>query len=401
VELFAGGDLTLHAEGRVAAGDGGSGGSGKLGGDGGQGGDVRLGADGTLLLQGMMVIGNGGNSGESTPLELAGEEGVTIGGAGGDSGELFLKAPAIDLPGYSAEEHSIEFFETGGVTWHPQFEGGIGGSAGTVYWLGIPLTSSQTGSAAAAPVLSVLCTSGKSVCVYEAPPGGNGFILGGGGAWVVIKDSTILHGQERDIVVTGGRGGDLQRSQHPIFGIAAIPSGARAGDGGYAQACAGSGEEGTEQDRNGVHGGSAWAEGGRGGHAVVSLLQYGGKGGDAMACGGEGGFGRDSCAVPGDGGNGGRATAMGGSGGNGGFPGSGGKADATGGPGGEGGSGGPQVGSGGRGGSATATGGAPGTAGTRDFGARPERGLATVEDGIDGDPGIKDLFGSPWAECPD
>lgn len=381
VELSAGGNLVIHAGARVASGIGGGGSTGPLGGAGGKGGDIKLGAGGLLSMKGALAFGNGGGGG--TPMGANAQAGAKLGGRGGDSGVMFLKAGSVEWADYNSNEHSIALQNSTGP-W--SFEGGIGGSGGVAFVTDVPgVGLLPAGAPANAQAAVRLCNSAS--CEYFALPGGDGFFSGGVGGSLTIAVTLLPQGSRDGPVIKayGGRGGNLVRKFDPQYGNSVVGRLAYAGTGGAVRVTAANGAFGEDANAQGGFGGTAIAYGGDGGDGSLDLLQFGGQGGLAEAFGGYGGPGNSGCGAVGNGGAGGIANAFGGKGGSAGFRGLGGEARARGGPGGDGGDGGASAGAAGAGGAAVAKGGAAGQY-NASFAGQPLD--AVIESTQQGKPGV-------------
>ncbi len=343
-------------------------------GAGGNGGSIRLAApNGTLSVEQaaeLFVIGRGGDGGR-----------LFVGGAdlpgyapppqlpngGGDGGAVELDAQhteGVELlargqlpdgtPAYEAT------FDDGVVV------GGAGGDAGGFYYGVDP----QTGSSTWPTSVGARQVRPAQAMLIAGAAGGDGIRRAGHGQSISIIDGNTgqAGGDGRDVEVRGGDGGHCGGWTTGGEFVYIRGSGSYvAGNGGDVHLRAAAGKAGASNG-NGGAGGGAVASGGTGGNTCLIALDGAaacpGRGGNAEAIGGAGGNGGSTCSPPGPGGGGGRggdARATGGDGGlavgGGGSRGGGGGAEATGGDGGNGGDGAP-AGGGGQAGTATTTAGA-------------------------------------------
>ncbi len=396
IELIAKGNITIGETAVLRCGSGGNGADGAWGGAGGKGGDLVIDAGGTLTMNGIIYVGDGGDSGFSMPTvetvqSLTPDQEISLGATGGSSGFIYLRAGQVNWLSYDPGTHSLDYF-------YASVGGGQTGDASSVT---IPsdvatemiAAAKQTAAYPAAAPMHIC--SGTS-CEFRARNGGDGFILAGlGGNISVTFDQ--LEADQWDapaIIVYAGRGGNLVKTpsyKYKDLYTVAMRNG-WAGMGGSASVKAANGHEGTASRINAGNGGDATAFAGDGGSAasITDYPQHGGAGGVATAIAGQGGWGYVdiSCAVPGgNGGNGGSAYAYGGNGGNGWYAGQAGNAIARGGFGGIGAVGlGP--GTGGKGGGATAAGGEAGQSNTAATGEAITGSLATQSPGMDGGDGV-------------
>lgn len=272
-----------------------------------------------IVLLGTVHISNGGSGGDAVARGCPGTQLVAVGGDGGPSGHLVLRAPWIE--------------DSAART------GGVGGSGGTAF-------AAHTGFANP----DAYGTNGTHIV---APDGGDAnetgldagregidgrdaepvYAFGGHGAIGVLQG-----GRGGNASAVGGRGGDGADTAWPAIrggnggaGSNAQANGGNGGSGpiggvggtaeGYAGAAGGGGNWSNDEPEKrgaagqGGHGGIATAEGGDGDFGLVIA---GGGGGSAVAHGGRGGPGGHGTgfdARGGDGGIGGRSEAVGGTGG--------------------------------------------------------------------------------------
>ncbi|HCU36996.1 MAG TPA: hypothetical protein DGT21_16590 [Armatimonadetes bacterium] len=375
----ANGDITIGAEVEttagapdsfLGAGDGGDGADGTLGGHGGDGGAVRIAClNGTLTFNqqpGLLHVGSGGDGGDATmtaaELEACGADVLRLQNGGGDGSVLI---PSCDeLVGVTLEDVGTD--DEGhpylvGVLDEGVGDGGDGGDAGDFTCVATAETSAWT-----AEVSTAVSHPSKTV---EGDHGGNvSSGQAGKGESMTLdysSDATADNAEGHSAVAIGGNGGHciweytgggvIKSWSAVIFGAYKM----RSGDGGNATAKGGHGAAGSSC-RGGTDGGTALAFAGNGGQVRVwdaSIWDEDsiavGKGGNAVATGGNGGPGGECCSpnIPNSswgqgrtGAEGGLATAKGGHGGWSNAPsleGPGGNATATGGNGGQGGMGEP------------------------------------------------------------
>jgi hypothetical protein len=372
VTLRAKSDIVLEAGARLAAGDGGDGGSAfaasldpdamvaASGGSGGTGGDVTIETEGVIRFapssEPVLILGNGGRGGdaETVVMEEGTGLGVPRGGAGGPSGFPHFVAEGLD--GLTFDEFHDVLIEgpveealKGRITlWvltgdsENLIGGGIGGGAGD--------SISSVVEAPAASVPGALAGGAGGSCVpataVDGPSdmrtgnaGGDGWFGGGNGQFVWTQGrSGKGSGKGGDAVAEGGRGGNASGiGVSKLFGLdIGLTAGwdVFGGNGGRAQAQAGHG------GAAGGPGGNATAKGGDGGQVPrfaspvnVALGAFtGGAGGLGQAFGGRAGSALADCCSPASpgltGGNSGGAMASGGNGGDGNRPGRGGNAEA-------------------------------------------------------------------------
>ncbi len=295
-----------------------------IAGDGGDGGDLIVyaagGPFGLPLVQDLLYCGDGGAGGNATATGGNGgpeDAGVVLGpgggaeaqgGAGGNSGSLFVDPYFLDANGdmiLTPEELQI-------------VGGGHGGNAGTTEAIGgdngLPLDKSFD----KAPDCFRPNGAKPATVTVTGNAGGAGWVNPGKGSDAFARGLPGPPGGDGgDAVATGGKGGDLK-----TVGVSIGPfsigwnTASSAGDGGKATAYGGKGGAPSGSGGNGT------ATGGDGGNApTIGIPNIGGFGGAAIARGGYGRRAPDCCRPPQpnphNGGNGGAATATGGNGGRG------------------------------------------------------------------------------------
>lgn len=395
VELRStGGDLTVGSptatrqdgSGSVlAGGDGAVGGDGLTGGAGGSGGLVLLSCpEGVLTIHevpGLIHVGSGGAGGRSV---VGGADLLTLvppdqpANQGGGSGACGAAAREIVGGSVDPEPMVVDGREYPVVVLaETTMTGGAGGSGGSAYDGVDPVTLESTWPAS---------RGGRQDRATRKAKGGRGergCFRGGAGGDAHVRAQSVT-GRHGDIAqADGGAGGNCEVMPHLTARIDQLGQNAHlfmrdeffvAGRGGDAVATGGDGQEG-EPGQAGGEGGTAYAKGGDAGdvfwfRAGRDRRQVsGGRGGNATARGGAGGRGGGySCPATlpgGPGAVGGHGNAAGGEGSQRvagdvviEYLGAGGSAEATGGHGGDGGQGTPG-GSAGRGGTVYAKAGAP------------------------------------------
>jgi len=395
IELIAKGNITIGEMAVLTCGSGGTGEDGAWGGAGGKGGDLVIDAGGTLTMNGIIHIGDGGDSGFCTPTvqtvqSLVPDQELSLGATGGSSGFIYLRAGQVNWLSYEPDTHSLDYF-------YAAVGGGQAGNASSVTITGDVaaqlMAASKQATAHQATAPTYIC-SGAS-CKFRAPNGVDSFILGGLGGDINVSIDQLEADQwdAPAVIVYAGHGGNLLPPPSYKYKdvLAVLMRNGWAGAGGSAFAAAANGHDGTAS-RSGGKGGDAVAYAGNGGSAahITYSPQHGGPGGVATAVAGSGGHGYSdiNCAIPGgNGGNGGSAYAYGGDGGNGWYAGQAGNANAQGGFGGSGGSG-ASAGSGGKGGGATAAGGEAGQSNTGATGDVITGSLGIENPGADGGDGV-------------
>ena len=287
-------------------------------GDGQSGGWVWILADRLVVpdVEGVIQLGNGG-SGAS--LSVAGEDLLTyeipdeMGYAGGASGWLSIFANEVvglEYRRVTLEEDMVDpeteevMYPAGSVlrvvTLSDQITGGIGGTAGTVYY-GINATGEstwpeETGEDVFDRGGATRLYDPDTRTMIEARNGAEGYREGGKGANIYVRGAsggseTGRKGQS--VFVVGGSGGACGVLL-PCFSSS---DGCEPGAGGQCEVYGGKGGSGAHPQGQGGDGGDASAFGGDGGGKVIDgVLRFSiGRGGDAHARGGDGGTGGGLC----------------------------------------------------------------------------------------------------------
>ncbi|HCU35169.1 MAG TPA: hypothetical protein DGT21_06800, partial [Armatimonadetes bacterium] len=294
----------------------GSGADGRGDGAGGSGGRIRLSApSGTVRVEQsaeLFVLGDGGDGGliVISGADLAGYvPPASLPNSGGDGGAVEFDADrleGVELSGRGQLPDGTPAYE---VTFDDGVVvGGAGGDAGSFYYGVDP----QTGAPTWPTSVGARRVQAAQAMVIVGAAGGDGIRLAGHGQSISIIDANTGQpgGNGRDVEARGGDGGHC--GGWTIGGEFIYIRGSEsyvAGNGGDVHLQAAGGKA-AASNGNGGAGGGAVAVGGTGGNTYTIDLDGAtaspGRGGHAEAIGGAGGNGGSTCAPPGPGGGGGR-----------------------------------------------------------------------------------------------